>query len=230
LRSPRRDQTTVLWPLFSDIDDREKHYRERHAPWPLVVYARGEGKTTSRVFPFYSHAQNTNLTSDFIMWPVYKYNRVYAPPLDRERTRIAFFLYSDLRNRDTESGAYWRRVDFWPFFTHKRELNGNSRLQVLALLEPLLPENPNIGREYAPVYSLWRQEKNAKTGAESQSLLWNLYRRDKNQKGTKVSFFFGLYQSKSDTEGNKRVKLFFIPLSKGKPRVEGEEEKRDEKR
>ena len=42
-RSPKRDSTTVLWPFFSRIDDREKKYREWEAPWPFVVMARGRG-------------------------------------------------------------------------------------------------------------------------------------------------------------------------------------------
>ncbi len=52
LRSPQRDSTTILWPFFNYVDDREKKYREWDAPWPLIVFARGEGKTTTRIWPF----------------------------------------------------------------------------------------------------------------------------------------------------------------------------------
>src|SRR5437879_6800072 len=41
-RSPKRDSTTVGWPFFSHVTDREKKYREWDVPWPLVVFARGE--------------------------------------------------------------------------------------------------------------------------------------------------------------------------------------------
>ncbi|MGA2865955.1 MAG: hypothetical protein ABSF95_15895 [Verrucomicrobiota bacterium] len=212
LRSPKRDSSTVLWPFFSRIDDRQQMYREWDAPWPLAVFARGQGKHTTRLWPFYSHACNSNLVSDFYLWPVYKYNRLHADPLDRQHTRILFYLYSDLTAKSTDSGAYRRRVQVWPFFTYHRALNGNRQLQVLALVEPFLPENPGIECEYAPLYSFWRSEKNPTTGAASQSLLWNLYRRQTAPNSRRVSACFGLYQHEAGPKG-KRLRLFYIPVS-----------------
>ena len=43
LRSPNRDQTSVIWPFFSHVIDREKKYEEWQTPWPLVEFAHGEG-------------------------------------------------------------------------------------------------------------------------------------------------------------------------------------------
>lgn len=216
LRSPLRDSTTVLWPFFSKIDDRERHYKEWDAPWPLIVFADGEGKTTRRVFPFFSRASSTNLQSDFYLWPVYKYNAVHSDAIDRRRTRILFFLYSDIKQRNPETGVSLRRTDFWPFFTRRRELNGNTRLQVLAPLEPFVTGSHKIERDYSPAWSIWRAERNAKTGARSQSLLWNLYRRDVTQTSSKVSAFFGLYQASSTPE-LRETKILFIPIKSAKP-------------
>ena len=213
LRSPLRDQTTVLWPFFTEIEDREKHYREWHAPYPLIVMARGPGKTTTRVLPFFSRAHTDILESDFYMWPIYKYNRAHADPLDRERTRILFFLYSDLSQKNTETGAALRRIDLWPLFTRRKDYDGSTRLQVLAVLEPFLPGNRSVERNYAPVYSLWRAEHNAKTGARSQSLLWNLYRHESAPETKKTSLLFGLFQYQSGPDG-KRVRLLYIPVGK----------------
>jgi hypothetical protein len=213
LRSPQRDSTTVLWPLFSRIDDREKKYREWEMPWPLVVMARGEGKTTTRVLPFFSRAHSLEIQRDAYIWPVYKHERVHAEPLDHERTRICFYIYSDVRERNTATGSARRRVDFWPFCLYRCDLNGNRRLQVLALLESFLPNNKSIERDYCPVWSLWRSEKNPRTGAASQSLLWNLYRRETAPASGKCSLLFGLFQAQSGPTGN-RVRLFYIPLSK----------------
>ncbi|MBI3878046.1 MAG: hypothetical protein HY300_19145, partial [Verrucomicrobia bacterium] len=131
-RSPARDSTTYLWPLIEITDDREKKYKEVGAPWPLVVFAHGEGKTTRRVWPFYSHAASDTQTSDFILWPVWKHGTVHADPFERDRTRVLFFLYSDLAEHNTATGTASRRVDFWPFFTWKRTADGSERLQVLA--------------------------------------------------------------------------------------------------
>jgi hypothetical protein len=212
-RSPLRDSTTVIWPFFSKIDDREKQYREWDAPWPFVEFARGPGKTTTRVWPFFSQSHNATLEDDFYLWPVYKYSRARLDPLDRTRTRILFFLFSDTIDRNTETHASARRTYLLPFFLKRRDLNGNTRLQVFAPLEPFVPGSHKIERDYSPLWSVWRQEANARTGASSQSLLWNLYRRDAAPGHKKVSLFFGLFQYQSGPEGG-RTRLFYIPLGK----------------
>jgi hypothetical protein len=213
LRSPQRDSTTVIWPFFNYVDDREKKYHEWEAPWPLIVFARGEGKTTTRVWPLFSQAHSATLESDFYLWPVYKYNRVNSPPLDSRRTRICFFLYSDLTEKNTETEVARRRVYCWPLFIHRRDFNGNSRLQVLALLEPFLSTSKSIERNYSPLWSVWRSEKNPRAGASSQSLLWNLYRHEATPATKKCSLLFGLFQYQSSPEG-KGMRLFYIPLGK----------------
>lgn len=212
-RSPARDSTTMLWPFFTWTNDREKRYREWDLPYPLVVFARGEGKTGNRLWPLYSRMTNATQESRFVLWPVYKFNKVDAPPLLRERTRILFFLYSDLREENKTTGAALERHDFWPLFTHRKGLDGNERLQILAPIEPFLPGNKGIERNYSPVWSLWRSERNAKTGAASQSLLWNLYRRDALADSTKCSLLFGLFQYQSTPEG-RRWRLFHVPLGR----------------
>jgi len=215
-----RDQTTIGWPFFSWIDDREKKYREWEMPWPFIVVARGEGKTTTRFWPLFSRAHSPFLESNFYLWPLYKYKRIRSEPLDRERTRILFFLFSDTLSKNTETGASKRRTDFWPFFTRQRDLNGNTRLQILAPLEPYASGSHKIERDYSQVWSIWRAEKNARTGATSQSLLWNLYRRETNPTDKKGSLLFGLFQYQSNAEG-KQVRLFYIPVGSKKAKNHG---------
>lgn len=219
LRSPNRDSTTVLWPLITWTDDREKKYREVDAPWPLIVFADGEGKTTRRVFPLFSHAQSPNVQSDFYLWPAYKYKRIRSGPLDRERTRILLFLYSDVEEKNTETGKQRTRNDLWPLFAHRRDNNGSTRLQILAPLEPFLPNSKSIDRNWSPVWSVWRAEDNPVAGTASRSLLWNLYRSETAPASKKNSLFFGLFQYHSDAE-SKRWRLFYIPLTKSKPKTD----------
>jgi hypothetical protein len=214
-RSPKRDSTTVIWPFFSRVDDREKKYREWDAPWPLIVFAQGEGKTTRRVWPLFSHAHDAALESDFFLWPVYKHGRTHSAPLESQRTRIFFYLYSDLLEQNTETGKSMHRVDFWPLFTRRRNFDGSSRLQVLSLLEPFLPGSHKVERDYSPVWALWRAEDNPATGRSSQSLLWNLYRREVTPTQKKDSLFFGLFQYQSDSAGN-RLRLFYLPVGQRK--------------
>jgi hypothetical protein len=228
MRSPLRDSTTVLWPFFSTIDDREKKYHEWQMPWPFVVIARGEGKRTTRFFPFYSQARSpgTNVPpgasvamqqSDFYLWPAYVYKRFHSDPLDRSRKRIFFFLYSDTIQKNTVTGAYKRRRDFWPFYTHKRDYNGDTSLQILSILEPYLPQSKSIERDYSQLWSIWRAENDPNAGRTSQSLLWNLYRHETTRESKRTSFFFGLYQTRSEPAG-KSVRLFYIPIvNSGRP-------------
>ena len=220
LRSPNRDSTTVIWPFFNYVDDREKKYREWDAPWPLIVFARGEGKTTTRVWPFYSQAHSPTLESDFYLWPIYKYNRLRSAPLDSRRTRICFYLYSDRTDQNTETQTARRRVDFWPLYTYHCDVNGNSRLQIIAVLEPFLPTSKSIERDYSPLWSFWRSEKSPRSGAASQSLLWNLYRHESRPDSKKCSLLFGLFQYQSGSKG-KNVRLFYIPLSRTKAPADG---------
>jgi len=215
LRSPNRDATGVIWPFFNYVDDREKNYREWDAPWPLIVFARGAGKTTSRVWPFFSHAHSTNQQSIFYLWPIYKYNRVRSAPLDSHRTRICFFLYSDRTEKSTETQASRRHIECLPLFTYRRDFNGNSRLQIIAVLEPFLSSSKSIQRDYSPLWSFWRSEKNPRSGAASQSLLWNLYRHESRPDSKKCSLLFGLFQYQSGAKG-KNMRLFYIPVSRTK--------------
>jgi hypothetical protein len=210
-RSPKRDATSGLWPFFTWIDDREKKYHEWEGPYPFVVIARGEGKTTTRVWPLFGQAHSDILESDFYLWPLYKYNRLHTNVLDRERTRILFYLFADTTEKNIETKAGRKRVDLWPLFAWHRDFNGNSRLQVLALIEPMLPGNSGIERNWSPLWSLWRSENNPKTGASSQSLLWNFYRRDTTPAYKKCSLLFGLFQYQSGTE-TKSVCLFHVPV------------------
>jgi hypothetical protein len=210
-RSPQCDSTDVLWPFFASIDEREKKYHEWQGPWPFVIFTRGEGKHTSRVWPLFSESHNDSKESDSYLWPLYVYTRTHAEPLDRQRARVAFYLYDRLSEKNTATGKEYIRLDAWPFFTWRHERNGNERLQILAPLEPAVPDNPSVERNWSPLWSLWRAEHNAATGASSQSLLWNLYRREAAPDNLSVSCLFGLYQYRTQAE-EKTLRLFYLPL------------------
>jgi hypothetical protein len=225
-RSPLRDTTIVLWPFFIHTEDRARKYREWDLPWPLIVFARptgeptetpavlrrwpatafggGVGKTVTRVFPFFSQSHTQTHLSEFYLWPLFKRNRIHVPPLDRDRWRILLYLYSDVTEKNLDTGAAARRQDLWPLFTYRRDREGRERLQVLAPLEPMIPGNKGIERNWSPLWSLWRAENNAQAGVRTQSLLWNLYRRDVTPQSRKCSLLFGLFQYQSDAEGARR--------------------------
>jgi hypothetical protein len=215
LRSPKRDSTSVLWPFFTWIDDRGEKYHEWEGPYPFVVIARGAGKTVTRFWPLFSQAHNDKLESDYYLWPLYRYDRLHAGTLDDRRTRVLFYLFVNVAEKNLETGALRRRVDMWPLFTYHRDFNGNRRLQILAPIEPMLPNNRGVECNWSPLWSLWRSEGSAKPGRTSQSLLWNFYRYDTAPASKKCSLIFGLFQYQSDP-GGKCLRLFYIPVVKTK--------------
>lgn len=211
--SATRETTTYGFPLgVTHTIEREKKFEEWGMPWPLVVFSKGEGKQLKRVWPLFSNGKAGGIESAFYGWPVYKYNRAVAPPLDRERTRILFFLYSDLSEKNTENGTEFRRKDFWPFYTWRKERDGSKRLQVLAPIEPILPGNKSIERVYSPVWSVWRSEFNAQTGDSSKSFLWNLFRCEHRATTRTHAALFGLFQHQRDAKGN-HWRIAFIPFT-----------------
>ena len=217
-RSPKRDVTDVLWPFFSWIDDRGKKYHEWQGPWPFVIFARGEGKTTTRFWPLFSRSHNDVLESDSYLWPIYTFKRTHSDPLDLWRTRIFFYLYENTVEKNTATGVEKRRVDMLPFFTYHRDFNGNTRLQILAPVEPAVPNNRGIERNWSPLWSVWVSENNPQTGASSQSFLWNLYRHESTPTAKKCSLLFGLFQYQSDSD-LKRMRLFYIPVFSTHPQT-----------
>ena len=208
-RTPQLDVTSVVWPFFNWLDNREKNYREWQMPWPFVIFARGEGKTTDRVFPLFSRSHNATLESDSYLWPLWQFHRVHDGILDQRRAQVLFYLYSRLAEKNTETGKEKIRLEMWPFFEWQRGWHGEERLQVFALMEPFAPENRGIVRNWSPLWSLWRAEDNPKTGATSRSLLWNLYRRETAPAHKKVSLLFGLFQYQCDGEIS-RTQWFYL--------------------
>ena len=210
-RSPARDNTTLLWPFFSYTDDRENKFREWGVPYPFIGWARGEGKHANRFWPLWGKATNATLTTDFFLWPLYTHRHIHTPEVDRERTRICWFPYTETRLTSPQTGAERRRRDMWPFFTWRHEFDGCERLQVLSITEAVLPDNHGIERNWAPLWTLYRAEKNPKTGAASQSLLWNFWRHDTLKETSRSSFFFGVVRSRREKD-ERHWRFFWMPF------------------
>jgi hypothetical protein len=217
LRSPLRDSTSVFWPFFTWIDERGKKYHEWEGPWPFVIFARGEGKTTSRVWPLFSQSHNATQESDSYLWPLYRYKRIHSDPLDLKRTTLLFYVYVNVLEKSTETHVQKHRVAMWPFFTWHSEFNGNERLQIFAPIEVVLPTNRGIERNWSPLWTLWHSEKNPRAGMANEALLWNLYRRETAPEHKKISLLFGLFQYQRDREIH-RTRLFYLTVSRAHPK------------
>lgn len=209
--SPAKDSRSYLWPLGPTfVEDRAEGYHQVGAPWPLIVFARGQSRTIDRVFPLFSHMQYRDAETTWYLWPLYWHREVRTESLHRDMTRIAFFLYTDIKDRDASTQRTSHRTDFWPLFAARRDFDGTERFQLFAPLEPILTQNPSVARNWSPLWAIWRAEKNAKTGAHSRSFLWNLYRYEAAPGARKCSLLFGLIQYDTGLQGSRWRWLYFL--------------------
>ena len=215
-RSAKRDSVSYLWPFFNHVTDREKKYEEWAMPWPFIVRSKGAGKNGFRFWPIYGHATNQSLSSETVLWPLWRKTKASTPAYQRERTRGLLMAFSDLKERNLDLAKNRRRIDLWPLWTWKKDWDDEERLQVLAFLEPFLPGNKSIERNWSPIWSIYRLEKEPKTGKQSLSVFWNLYRSEQDdEEGSKKSALFGLFQVNTSKEGQRRIRFFFWPKASG---------------
>lgn len=211
-RSPERDSASYLWPFGLTLsEDRGIGYRQTAFLWPVFICARGPGKHQDRFWPFYGHSRYEELTSRFYFWPLFAQRRISRGPYEKEVDQGALVVFNRTHERNADTGKTQSRIGLWPLFLWKKDWEGLESFQCLAPLSALMPKNASIARTYAPFFALWRTEKNAQTGASSQSFLWNLYRGERTPTTKKNSLLFGLFQYQSGPAG-KRVKVFFIPF------------------
>jgi hypothetical protein len=210
-RGTNLHQTSILWPFFSRTEDRSKGFVEWGAPWPFIGWADSTNKTARRFFPFYGVAKAPGVESRLVMWPFYTHRKAEDGAMRRDRWRVGFFLYDDVRLQSKTDGRYRRERALWPFFVWKRDLEGRERLQVLELLETLFRNRDSVQRNYSPLWALYRSENNPNTGRSSESVLWNLYRRDVSPASMRTSSFFGLIQTLRGDDGRRHWRWLWLP-------------------
>lgn len=209
---PHFQSTSWGWPVgLTRSTNALTGYRETAVPWPFVVWGQGPDRTTHRFWPLYGITVTTNQQRRFCLWPLWQSRRSESPNLVRHDRRVGLFLYRDLRE-DHRDGTVRVRRDLWPLWTYRQESSGKSRLQMLALLEPVLPANRGVERNYSPLWSLWRAESDPAAGRSSRSLLWNLFRSERQPGEEKWSLLFGLVQQES-RGGSWRLRLLGLPFS-----------------
>ena len=192
-RSKNRDSTTILWPLFTYTEDRERQFEQWEIAWPLIVIARGEGKTTNRFLPFFSVEERRVRDQFFLremkrnililLFPLYARTEEEFPGSRTVRDRVLFWLYSDTRQEGKDGSA--RRIDVWPLFRYTRDREGAVEFQTLAPLEALMPGNEKFERNYSPIWALYTYRRNP-AGDSAHSFLWNLVRHEETSAGRSI--------------------------------------------
>lgn len=217
LRSAERDSTSILWPFFTFTDDSKESYKELGIPWPFIVFARGEGKQLNRIWPFYSYGKKGVVQSGFLLWPLLHRKVVDASPFFRQRDRFLFFLYSDTKILNQESGEEDRRKAFWPLYQTRQKSNGLSEFSTLALLEPLFPNDEEFARTWSPLWTIYKSKSNAPEGEREWNVFLNLAHGKKSKTKKSWKFGYGLISHDKDlTQETKTWKVFGIPVFKKK--------------
>jgi len=227
--SPRRSERTLLWPLFSRIEQRGQNaYREINAPWPLVMFASGDYRHGTRVLPFYGDVTTGTSRTVWYGWPIYRFQSKEYTTVIRRTHSLLYLLYTDLKEqvKEDQSIRLQRRL-LWPLFGY-RHANGVSHFYTLALLEPLFPESDGIERNWSPLWRLY-QSKWDTQGNRVSSILWNLYWRETGPGGTawevfplfsymdepgkrfRWSILKGLISFKKTENTGSRLHLLFLP-------------------
>jgi hypothetical protein len=190
IRSPARDTTTYLWPLFTYKVDRERQFEEWQFPFPLFIIARGETRHVTRFLPFFTVeryvlkdlllVKEMRVTNLAILYPLYIRTVDETATSVTVRDRILWWLYSDQRETGRDGDA--RRVDMWPLLRYVRDREGWVTFQALAPLEAFMPGNEVFERNWSPLWALYTYRRNP-AGDRVHSILWNLVRYEATQAG-----------------------------------------------
>ncbi len=230
---PGRSQRTYAWPFFTYIENTNRNFRRWDMPWPLITLSRGD-VNTNRIFPLFSVKKEKDYESGYAIWPLYSWRKHTLPDYEIKRRAIAFFLYKDVQNIPiTERGRDSRVINVWPLFTYKRSTDGKAYFNFISPLEVFLSDNPPRERNWRPLWTIFRWDKDEE-GNHVSSFLWNTFRTESTKKGVKVElrpiipvvsyenteeqgkFYIlgGMFGFKKDKENNKKIlKFLFIPVN-----------------
>ena len=210
-KSPTRTSVSAPWPFGITVTkDEEKKFKEIGAPWPLIVFARGEGKTNNRVWPLFGRGHKEGFASQFYLWPAYRGQELETDYDLIKQHRLLLLLYVDKTETRKTTNESKRRRDLWPLFVWRTTSAGDQEFQLGAPMRPLFPVNETIARHYSPAFALWRSVRSAESGTRSTSFLWNLYRREVREKDVKGSALFGLVRW---TRSGEKKSLKFLGLN-----------------
>ena len=204
--SPQRTTRVVLWPFFSFREDREKGYKKWDFPWPLLGVTRGNKYYGNRFFPIFAYDTNGEKEKLWLAWPIYRFERLDSPALQRRRHSVLFFLYRDQHESvPGEQGERLHRVTFWPLFRYQR-LHGVADFSLLALLEPIFPESDGVERNWAPLWRIYHGKWD-RHGNRIDSLLWNLFWLERRPNGVAMELF-PLFSLREAGDGDADFSLF----------------------
>jgi hypothetical protein len=176
-QSPQRSAVYAPWPFCGVVRDTSGQVIERDFLWPFWLTAKGKESYTDRYIPFYSSSRSKDVSSTWVMWPLYRHETIASATFKQDKTSLLYFLFSRSDEFWPQLGRDRARGAFWPLYAWKRDEDGIRTLTMPALVEPII-WNDGVERNWAPLWRLfiftWDDKGNGAT-----SLLWNLYWREK---------------------------------------------------
>jgi hypothetical protein len=170
--TPRHQSWTCLWPFFSGESGPE---RERlYAPWPFYRRDLAAGKPEAeadklQLWPFYGRQRQWHRESSYILWPFWLDGRFVGGDTEAT-TRGRLLLYWESTGRQRANGhPAWQYRLLWPLWSQDRQGDA-ATTRVLALWPARRADA--IERNYAPFWTLYRQERHGE--GVSHELLWGL--------------------------------------------------------
>lgn len=224
--SPQRSSTHIPWPFCGVVKDGTGKVIERDIFWPFWVTADGKNSHTRRYIPFYAESHSGDSSSHWIMWPLYRHEKITSPVFTQDKISLLYFLFSHSDEVWPESGKNRAKSSFWPLYVFKRDESGLRSISMPALAEAVV-WSEGLERNWAPLWRLFIARWDDK-GNNAVSLLWNLYWQERRGKelawelsplvaysstdaGTDFRLFKGLF---GYTEGKESttLRLLWIPL------------------
>lgn len=189
----------ILFPLWGhfDLQDQEswlflppfirfsrgQRLNYTYCPWPFFQKSSGEIEKLY-LFPLWGRKIMKGMRSSFVLWPIFRKQRIDRGPVVVRRHIAMPFFYAEARvsraNPGEERRTVGRFVKVWPVLLYQRD--GDARYLRLLELWPFRNIGP-VERCYAPFWTLYA--RSAVGDAVDTEVLWGLYRS--SRRGTSRS-------------------------------------------
>ncbi|MGQ0552190.1 MAG: hypothetical protein ACT4PU_03125 [Planctomycetota bacterium] len=219
-RSAAWTRLTILWPFFRIQRETLTEPGQEPGflydlPWPFFRWQRGDGRTTFRIFPFYSRQTTPELDSTSFLFPLgwWRVDRGRTVPegtasraYERRDLYALPFLHDSRRVVEDRPGADTER-QIWPLYHHDRGPDGWQDRGLLSLvpgrnIEFLKP----VDELWSFAWSLWRQRSDGVT--QETRLLFDLILWRTGPQGTRISVPL-LYSQRPEARGVARHQVLW---------------------
>ncbi|MBI4007824.1 MAG: hypothetical protein HY354_04930 [Planctomycetes bacterium] len=232
--TPFSDSQSVLWPLFSYVNNRRDRSKKWTYPWPIAVKISSEKRQKNMFLPMWNYDRTETSETRSIVYPLNWWRT------DRDEryvvsTRRFVPVYWSRSESWYNEGKKAKLLQGWPLFKHSKEKDGSLEFETLSLY-PLL-DDTSWNRNWGPFFGLYHLDKGADGVSNSSSFFWKFARFEKrpgiyfaevkpffsyykgdDDRTVCLSMLFNLikYKQQDTISSAKLLYLFHVPLGKTK--------------